>query len=377
MELAGRVFDIISDKNNILDTKINEAIPELDERDKLPYWRRVIRMAALFHDVGHIPFSHASEQELLPQGYDHETFTRAIIENDILSEMWNKPPPLRPTDIVKLAVGPKRLKNIYFTNWESILSEVISGDCFGVDRIDYLLRDSHHAGVAYGKFDHYRLIDTLRILPSHKDVANDDSAEPTLGVEEGGLHSAEALLIARYFMFQQIYFHPVRRIYDIHLKDFLKEWLPNGEYPTDIHRHLNLTDNEVMSALLKASRDSNEPGHAHARRITERKHYKLLYQPSPDEPEATKMVFEAAQKQYGNDVVRIDEYAERGGPPDFPVYRKDGRISSAYHLSYTLQKLPVARLSYIFISPDKRKDAQKWLQTNKNDILRKKRCEEN
>ena len=40
------------------------------------------------------------------------------------------------------------------------------GDAFGVDRMDYLLRDSHHAGVAYGRFDHYRLIDTLRILPA-------------------------------------------------------------------------------------------------------------------------------------------------------------------------------------------------------------------
>ncbi len=45
------------------------------------------------------------------------------------------------------------------------MSEIIVGDAFGVDRMDYLLRDSHHAGVAYGKFDHFRLIDTLRILP--------------------------------------------------------------------------------------------------------------------------------------------------------------------------------------------------------------------
>ena len=49
-----------------------------------------------------------------------------------------------------------------------------------------------------------------------------------LGVEEGGIHSAEALMLARYFMYTQVYFHPVRRIYDIHLRDFLREWLDDG-----------------------------------------------------------------------------------------------------------------------------------------------------
>ena len=50
-------------------------------------------------------------------------------------------------------------------------------------------------------------------------------AEPTLGLDIGGIQSAEALLWARYFMYSQVYFHPVRRIYDIHLADFLEEIL--------------------------------------------------------------------------------------------------------------------------------------------------------
>ena len=73
---------------------------------------------------------------------------------------------------------------------------------------------------------------------------------PTLGIEEGGLHSAEALLLARYFMYTQLYFHPVRRIYDIHLKSFLKEWFRGGFFSTNLDDHLNLTDNEVMAAIL-------------------------------------------------------------------------------------------------------------------------------
>lgn len=92
-----------------------------------------------------------------------------------------------------------------------------------------LRRQALHTGVAYGRFDHFRLIDTLRILPppAHGDE-RERSSEPYIGVEAGGLQSAEALLLARYFMFSQVYFHPVRRIYNIHLKDFLKERLKGG-----------------------------------------------------------------------------------------------------------------------------------------------------
>ena len=90
-------------------------------------------------------------------------------------------------------LGRKKSKdymNVDLDEWESILSEIITGDVFGADRMDYLLRDSYHTGVAYGKFDHYRLIDTMRILP--KEGMDDSqkrtygSEEPVLGIEEGG-----------------------------------------------------------------------------------------------------------------------------------------------------------------------------------------------
>jgi HD superfamily phosphohydrolase len=53
-------------------------------------------------------------------------------------------------------------------------------------------------------------------------------------------------MLARYFMFSQVYFHPVRRIYDIHLKDFLKEWLPNNAFSTDLQQHMEITDNSIF-----------------------------------------------------------------------------------------------------------------------------------
>ena len=63
------------------------------------------------------------------------------------------------------------------------------------DRMDYLLRDSHHTGVAYGRFDHYRLIDTLRILAMPTADGAAEFGEPALGLEDGGLQSAEALML--------------------------------------------------------------------------------------------------------------------------------------------------------------------------------------
>ena len=251
MELASRVFDVITHPENVTD-RIRSLLEPLVSSHKLQYWRRVLRMAALCHDVGHLPFSHAAEKELLPNGWDHEKLTRQIVSSDAMKSIWSSiTPPLRHVDIEKLAVGPKNATDLEFTDWEAILAEIIVGDAFGVDRMDYLLRDSHHKGVAYGKFDHYRLVDTLRILPQSNE--SEGLQEPALGVEEGGIHSAEALMLARYFIHSQVYFHPVRRIYDIHLRDFLKERLDDGVFSTDLEGHLRMTDNEVTAALREAA----------------------------------------------------------------------------------------------------------------------------
>ena len=98
MELASRVFDVVTDRANVTD-KIRNRLHELDQPDKLTYWRRVLRMAALCHDVGHLPFSHAAEGELLPEGWDHERMTKEIINGDEMKAIWNsmKPPWWRKT----------------------------------------------------------------------------------------------------------------------------------------------------------------------------------------------------------------------------------------------------------------------------------------
>ena len=295
MELSERVFKIITAKDNI-DKRVQGVVPPDHQLD---YWCRALRMAALCHDIGHLPFSHAAEERLLPEGRSHECLTVDLIKSPEMATIWQQvTPPLRSGDIAKLAVGPKKLKDDTFSCWERILSELIVGDSLGVDRMDYLLRDSLHAGVVYGKFDQYRLIDTLRILPE----TDDEGAEPVLGIESGGLDSAGGLLLARYFMYSQVYFHPVRRAYDFHLQDFMASWLGKKGIPADLNAFLNLTDDEVFVELRKAAADHSHPGHDSADRIMNRKHFRVLYERNPNDaeknPEAGAAVFKAACQQF-------------------------------------------------------------------------------
>ncbi len=370
MELAGRVYDVVTDPDNIFQDVVRDIVPRHRSLEH-QYWRRVVRMAALCHDIGHLPFSHAAEKELLPKGWSHEDLTISLIKSDEMSQIWERmTPPLKATDIAKLAVGPKKInkrQKLDFSIWDAILSEIIVGDVFGVDRIDYLLRDSLHSGVEYGRFDYYRLIDTLRILPKQE-----DSEEPVLGIEDGGLHAAEALLQARYFMFTQVYYHPIRRIYDIHLKDFLLKHFGRRGYPTKVEKHLSNTDNDILVELVIAARDPSHKAHDPARRIVERDHFRLVYKRDPSDfkknPEASSQIYEALGKKYRKKNVRFDEHTQTGGPQNFPVW-VDNKIISSIELSETLEKTPVAKVEYVFIEQELKEKAKKFISANHDQLI--------
>ena len=330
-------------------------------------------MAALCHDVGHLPFSHSTER-LLPDGWNHERLTREFISSEEMERIWRSTtPPLRTEDVVKLAVGPKKVNDLIFNDWEAILAEIIVGDAFGVDRMDYLLRDSHHAGVAYGKFDHYRLIDTLRILPKPQSNDNESAHEPSLGVEEGGIQSAEALMLARYFMYSQVYFHPVRRSYDLHLKDFLAEWLRDGSFPTNPEDHLKMTDNEITAAIRKAATADNHRGHLHARRIVQREHFKQIYGRNPEDvmvnPECGAAIHRSLCNEYGPEHFRHDRYFQQDVAPDFPVRLRDGRLEPSIAVSDVLKTLPILSVDFVFADRSIFDEAETWLNTHLERII--------
>jgi HD superfamily phosphohydrolase len=223
--------------------------------------------------------------------------------------------------------------------------------------------------VSYGRFDHYRLIDTLRILP----VSPKDSQEPGLGIERGGLESAESLLWARYFMYTQLYFHPTRRIYDLHLMEFLKEWLPDGRFSTEIDKHISLSDNEVTAGMWKAAADSAERGHLLAKRIVSREHFRQVYEPSSSDQrsalEPAKNVYDALVAEFGGDQVRRDVYAQKGGSYDFPVYTKAREVDSSLALSRTLSQVPTFSVDRVYVSVAVRDEAERWVAKSKDKII--------
>jgi HD superfamily phosphohydrolase len=368
MDVASRIFDVVTNPENIYHNSVREIIPDAEAHS---YWRSVLRMAALCHDVGHLPFSHAAEKELLPEDYDHERLTKELIHSEEMRTIWaSMRPPLTADHIVKLAVGAKGAEPLELDIWETILAEIIIGDAFGADRMDYLLRDSYHAGVAYGTFDRHRLISSLRILPK----AYEDSDEPALGLEAGGLESSEGLMIARHFMYKQVYLHHIRRVYDIHLKDFLVNWLDGGRFSIDLSKHLSITDAEVLVALRAAYDDKSSPLHVLARRIQCREHFRRFYEAAPHDKDGGKLqpgkvLARAAEEQFGSDLIRYDHIGAKTAAPIFPVLKFDGNIDSSLRSSQVLANLPVIGVDGVYCDKSIQAEAIKWTKTNKNILL--------
>ena len=250
MELATRIFDRITSK------QFSPQDPD--------YWLQIIRLAALCHDLGHLPFSHLAEKELLgPSG--HEEWTIKIIQSSYLEPIWNLLKTKFPekeivNDVLKMAIGEQKLKEmglfISFTPEQRVLSQVITGDFFGADRIDYLLRDAQCTGVAYGLFDYHQLIEMLCVLPVEGQLQ--------LGIEENGIASCEALLLARHFMHQRVYQYSSVKAYKFHLTRFMKNYFSEGNYLDSLEGYLSLSDSEIFAALRKSAKDPGSPGHIDA-----------------------------------------------------------------------------------------------------------------
>jgi HD superfamily phosphohydrolase len=193
------------------------------------------------------------------------------------------------------------------------------------------------------------------------------------------MHASEALLLARYFMYTQVYFHSIRRAYDYHLMSFLRSWLENKMFSTNLEEHLAMTDNEVMANILYASRTPGHAGHVPARMIVNREHFRLLYQRNPEDvavnQQAAKLIADAISGHFGQDSVHYYTKREEDRSIDYPVWTSDRRIASSLAHSDILNQMPILAVEYVFIAPEKRKEAEAWLAENRRTIITPKKEE--
>lgn len=168
--------------------------------------KRIVRFAALLHDVGHGPFSHVSES-IVDKFYDKKKVTLTA-DKEKIHEIITYELILHDDDLNKL-LGERlqeQIVGVLKGEWgERILKDIISGP-LDADKQDYLLRDSYFCGVKYGIYDIERLIDTID--------AQRDMDERVLAISADGVHTLEQFVLAKYYMTTQVYRHKIRLITD-------------------------------------------------------------------------------------------------------------------------------------------------------------------
>ena len=167
-------------------TEVRDIAEALNEREKV-----TVMLAALLHDIGHGPYSHAFEG--VTDTY-HEEFTCRIIEEN--------------TEITFIlencAIGlAKEVSDVIrHKSANPLLTQLISSQ-LDSDRFDYLLRDAYFTGTTYGEYDLERILRIMRVTDHNQ-----------LVVKESGVYAVENYIMARYHMYWQVYYHPVARSYE-------------------------------------------------------------------------------------------------------------------------------------------------------------------
>ena len=181
--------------------------------------RMTVCAAALLHDVGHGPLSHATEAALTPYlRKEHESIIDLLKKGDLSRILDGYG--LQASDIQAAINGAG-------------LGQIVSGE-IDVDRMDYLIRDAHYTGVAYGVIDRLRLLQKMTL---HGEK---------LVVEAGGVQAATSLLISRLLMHPSVYYHHVCRISECMIGAGIRRMIEDGASAAEVK---GMDDIQLFNAL--------------------------------------------------------------------------------------------------------------------------------
>lgn len=255
LHLAGRIFDQLVEGSSPLATYYAPS--------QLKYFKQILRFSALLHDVGHPPFSHVAEN-LLPdlsalqkpdylktqehRQATHEDYSYSIIfQIAESSNLINEEEAYDIISVLSKKVSPSSRMNsqvgapLIFP----LLCQLINGEV-DVDRMDYLLRDSYHMGVPYGKFDLDRLVGSLSCY------LDEHLGQFLLVIDGEAVPSYEIFLLARVHMFHQIYFHKTLGAYTYYLNKVFEESEIPIQIDGSIQNFLELSESWIMEEIRKA-----------------------------------------------------------------------------------------------------------------------------
>lgn len=197
----------------------------------------LLRMMALVHDLGHLPFSHAAEELI---GMTHEERLVGILEyerrNIILAHSYD----VEAWDLINqvyMADGITYLSDPHLISLHSFMDGFLDAD-----KLDYLMRDAVNCGVGYGRFDRDSLINNLTMVRNDKGIYE-------LALRKDGVQALESFILARYYMFSQVYLHPTECILRMQYGNAMRELLPGGMFPNDVRKLLTLDDTKYVRKL--------------------------------------------------------------------------------------------------------------------------------
>ncbi len=186
-----------------------------------------------------------------------------------------------------------------------------------------------------------------------------------MGVSEGGWHAAEGLILARYFMFTQVYFHKTRVAFGHHLQHAMAEILPGKQFPSpktekDLEAYLRYDDWRILGEI------SQGKGGEHGPRILNRKHFREIRH-TLETPDSRELAEFSQYKDALGDLLAAEEHADKSwykiGLTDIPVIKgtKPEPLSKRSSIVNTISKNPIRKIR-LYVRQKDRDAAEKILK---------------